>query len=118
MQNLSPSHVFLSQAFEPHRDEVRTAIRRSRAATRSTPQPTKSVAKKAVVDIDSDELLEMSSSSDEDMPDLSELLASAASSSQSSPARKKKDTKAKVKGRTIVSDDEDSPMDEVRHSFA
>ncbi|KZT67894.1 hypothetical protein DAEQUDRAFT_672524 [Daedalea quercina L-15889] len=113
MQDLSPSHVFLSQAFEPHQDEVRTAIRRSRAATRSAPQPKKPVAKKATIDIDSDELLEMSSSSDEDMPDLSELLASAASSSQSSPSGKKeKEAKVKVKGRMVVSDDEDSPMDE------
>ncbi|TFY67000.1 hypothetical protein EVJ58_g1907 [Rhodofomes roseus] len=92
MQDLSPAHVFLSQAFEPLRDD-----------------PMSRVVKKEPIIIDSD--LEMSSSSDEDMPDLSELLAGAASSSQSS-SEKKKESKAKVKGRTVMSDDDDSPMDE------
>ncbi|KAH9837668.1 SNF2 family N-terminal domain-containing protein [Rhodofomes roseus] len=109
MQDLSPAHVFLSQAFEPLRDDVRAANRRSRAARRAVSQPMSRVVKKEPIIIDSD--LEMSSSSDEDMPDLSELLAGAASSSQSS-SEKKKESKAKVKGRTVMSDDDDSPMDE------
>lgn len=110
MQNLTPAHVFMSQAFEPSRDDVRTAVRRSQAARKPAAKP--SVVKKAPINIDSD--LEMSSSSDEDMPDLSELLAGVVSSSQSSSEKKPKESKAKakVKGRTVVSDEEDSSMDE------
>lgn len=119
MQNLTPSHVFLSQAFEPHRDDVRHAIRQGREQKR---QPSSQAARsaEAVLDLDSD-VPEMSSSSDEEMPGLQELLAEAASSSPP-PSDKpvkfkaKKEPKAKVKGRTVVSDDDDdSPMDEVSH---
>ena len=123
MQNLTPAHVFLSQAFEPHRDDVRQAIRQGREQKRQPSfQAARSVPKKEVVlDLDSD-VPEMSSSSDEEMPDLQELLAKAASSSPPPPdkppkARAKKEPKAKVKGRTVVPhDDDDSPMDEVNLS--
>ncbi|KAH9921663.1 P-loop containing nucleoside triphosphate hydrolase protein [Fomitopsis serialis] len=110
MQNLTPAHVFLSQAFEPSRDDVRSALRRSQAARKPAAKP--SVAKKEPISVDSD--IEMSSSSDEDMPDLSELLAGVTSSSQSSSEKKPKETKTKVKvkGRTVVSDEEDSSVDE------
>ncbi|KAH9919060.1 SNF2 family N-terminal domain-containing protein [Fomitopsis serialis] len=90
----------LSQAFEPSRDD----------AARKPAKP--SVAKMEPISVDSD--IEMSSSSDEDMPDLSELLAGVASSSQSGSEKKPKEskTKVKVKGRTVVSDEEDSSVDE------
>lgn len=123
MQDLTPAHVFLSQAFEPHRDDVRQAIRQGREQKRQPSfQTVRSVPKREVVlDLDSD-VPEMSSSSDEEMPDLQELLAKAASSPPPPPdkppkARAKKEPKAKVKGRTVVSDDDDdSPMDEVNLS--
>lgn len=127
MQNLTPSHVFLSQAFEPHRDDVRQAIRHGHEQKRqSSFQAAKSAPKKAApIDLDSD-VPDMSSSSDEEMPDLQELLASAASSSpppsDSGKVKAKKETRVKVKGRTVVSDDDDdddddSPMDEVSASL-
>lgn len=121
MQNLTPSHVFLSQAFEPRRDDVRQAIRNGREQRH---QPSFQATKSTKVnDIDSD-VLDISSSSDEEMPDLQELLASTASSSPPPPGgsdkvKAKKDPKVKVKGRAVVSDDDDddSPMDEVCHSI-
>ncbi|KAI0725557.1 P-loop containing nucleoside triphosphate hydrolase protein [Fomitopsis betulina] len=116
MQNLTPSHVFLSQAFEPRRDDVRQAIRNGREQRH---QPSFQATKSTKVnDIDSD-VLDISSSSDEEMPDLQELLASTASSSPPPPGgsdkvKAKKEPKVKVKGRAVVSDDDDddSPMDE------
>ena len=121
MQNLTPSHVFLSQAFEPHRDDVQQAIRQGREQKRQPPtQAMRCAHKEAPIDVDSD-VLEMSSSSDEEMPGLHELLAEAASSPPPSDngrkTKPKMESKAKVKGRTIVSDDDDdSPIDEVNSS--
>lgn len=64
MLDIRPNQVFMAYAFEPHLDDVKTAIRRDKRP------PIKTVTKKV-------EVLKLSdgeSSSDEEMPDVRELM--------------------------------------------
>lgn len=86
MNDLRPPFVFLSAAFEPSRKEVQEAIHHSRETKKarafaptcrghssSVKTPVKSSSKKSEADFES--LFELSDSSDDELPDLSELLA-------------------------------------------
>ncbi|KAL6299805.1 SNF2 family N-terminal domain-containing protein [Sparassis latifolia] len=93
MNDLRPTHVFRASAFEPAADEVRMAMQRAREARRrAAPGPPKRVVRRSEVE----ELIELSDSSDEDLPDISQLLA------------REGNKKGKGKGKRVVSDDSDA----------
>ncbi|OCH85007.1 hypothetical protein OBBRIDRAFT_345483 [Obba rivulosa] len=81
MLDLRPASIFLSSAFEPSRDDVRDANRRVRdrriaereARRRPAPEPVRAAA------MDHD-IIDLSDSSDEDLPDVSQLLSEAGTS--------------------------------------
>lgn len=94
MMNLRPDHVFRSLAFEPSQDEVRNALRRADNARRrvAPAAPSHPALKKfARSQREIEELIELSWSSDEDLPDVAELLSAAASSSPKGKGKVVKD---------------------------
>ncbi|EMD32811.1 hypothetical protein CERSUDRAFT_143402 [Gelatoporia subvermispora B] len=80
MLDLRPSFIFLSSAFEPSRDDVRDANRRARDAriaerdARRRPATKPAPSKRAKYEVD---IRELSDSSDDDLPDPSQLLSQA-----------------------------------------
>ncbi|KZT05039.1 uncharacterized protein LAESUDRAFT_656488 [Laetiporus sulphureus 93-53] len=95
MMDLRPANVFRSSAFEPSDEELRSAKRRAqnarhRAAGRSDAET--SVPCRQQIE----EIVDLSSSSEEDLPDVSQLLSAAASTSPSSQAKRKEKSKKTV----------------------
>ncbi|PCH42875.1 hypothetical protein WOLCODRAFT_102715 [Wolfiporia cocos MD-104 SS10] len=111
MQDLRPSHVFRSSAFHPTSDEVRHAIRKAQdACRRSEPSQMlanarslrKAPSKPKIANID----IASASSSEEDLPDIKQLL----SHSASSPSTSKTKVKQKQKVGEDDSDDDDAEI--------
>ncbi|KAA1467021.1 hypothetical protein DENSPDRAFT_831976 [Dentipellis sp. KUC8613] len=105
MTDLRPAAVFRSSAFEPSEEELREYVRAQRqrgkapVKTEQTTLKFSSIESKPKKDLL--EMLEMSSDEDEDMPDISEILAGSS---------KVKDEKKGPRKMVIDSDDEDIVM--------
>ncbi|CAL1697769.1 unnamed protein product [Somion occarium] len=100
MNDMRASHVFKSSAFEPSEEEFKSATKRapsrvtpSRQASSSGPARKSPAPKVHTIE----DIMDLSSSSDEELPDVSTLLM-----------RRSSSPKAKVKKNVIVSDDEDN----------
>ncbi|CCL99823.1 uncharacterized protein FIBRA_01847 [Fibroporia radiculosa] len=116
MMDLRPSNVFCASAFEPSPDDVRSAVRKiANGRRRITPSnalragrvhPQKvSPSQKEI-----EEMIDLSSSEDEDLPDVSQLLSGSPSSK-----RKGKSKASSPVGSDVDDDmDVDLTMDEIR----
>lgn len=110
MNDLGPNHTFMSNAFEPTAKEFKNATRRapSRPLAPEKKPSTSKIAppKKSYTSKEIDDLLDMSDSSDDELPDVSTLIKNRLSSPIApSPKKPKKEEDVKMK---ITSSDEES----------
>jgi len=103
MCDLTPQKVFKSSAFEPDKEELQEAVRASKRARRSG--PSKPEPRKQAVSVDSDEEDDesvspvksrfrggtpLSDSSDEELPDFSQLIANKGNFKKQNKGKKQK----------------------------
>lgn len=94
MNDLRPNAVFRASAFRPTEEELQKATqRRYVAPTRNTPGPSKAAGRKPPPRKMEDFPMELSDSSDDELPDRATLIRNGLSQTQNKPSQSKKKAK-------------------------